>query len=72
MKERLFGNASWTEIMLISVTIIGYTIIALLVVTGDVKPAEFFAKPLLEITVGEFASIMFVIGWIVIALGGKR
>lgn len=72
MKERFFGDASWVEIVLISVTIIIYAIMALLIVASDVKPSEFFARPLLEITVGEFVSIMFAIGWIVVVLGGRR
>lgn len=72
MKERFFGDASWVEIALISVTIIIYAIMVLLIVTSDVKLSEFFARPLLEITVGEFTGIMFAIGWIVIVLGGRK
>ncbi len=72
MKERLFGDASWAEIVLASVTIIIYAIMALLIVTGDVEPTKFLAKPLFEITVGEFASIMFAVGWIIVVLGGRR
>lgn len=57
------------EIVLISVTIIIYAIIALLIITGD---TEFFTKPLLEITIDEFISIIFVIGWIIVILGDRR
>lgn len=65
MKERLFGDASWGEIILVGSIVSIYAIMAWSIVTNYDDSINFFTKPLLEITISELAVIILVIGWLI-------